>query len=186
MTCLAKPDGTTGPLHAWRDLWPLGQSCAPAEGARSTAAFATRRCRAGSPVPPSGRGHGRQCCRGPPPSRSCPLDFETVAAVRSFAAAGCRHRRCPPAAPRLTAALRPPPALPPARVQTRDSTIWPYLACSGEPCTAAAITSAGVGAIGDCGARSLVQATGVGAPSGSITVMTASPIPNVVSTSSRS
>jgi len=38
----------------------------------------------------------------------------------------------------------------------------------------------------DSGARSRVQATGVGAPVSESTVTTASPMPNVVSSSSRS
>ena len=42
------------------------------------------------------------------------------------------------------------------------------------------------GAISDCGARSRVHATGVGAPRSESTVMTASPMPSWVSTSSRS
>ena len=37
-----------------------------------------------------------------------------------------------------------------------------------------------------CGARSIVHATGVGAPRSDSTVMTASPIPSCVSTSSKS
>ena len=61
-----------------------------------------------------------------------------------------------------------------------------YFALFGDACTDAASCSAGAGAISDCGARSRVHATGVGAPFSFITVTTASPMPSWVSTSSRS
>ena len=48
------------------------------------------------------------------------------------------------------------------------------------------ITSGGDGAINELGARSRVQATGVGAPRSDSTVITASPMPSWVSSSSRS
>ncbi|SKF65574.1 Uncharacterised protein [Mycobacteroides abscessus subsp. abscessus] len=47
-------------------------------------------------------------------------------------------------------------------------------------------TSAGVGAISVLGARMRAGATGVGAPSGSITVITASPVPRPWNSSARS
>ena len=57
----------------------------------------------------------------------------------------------------------------------------PYLACNSELRTKALSSAGSVGAIFDCGAYILVQATGVGAPSGSMTVTTASPMPSLVS-----
>ena len=51
---------------------------------------------------------------------------------------------------------------------------------------AASRSTAGTGPICDSGARMRVAATGVGAPSGSMTVTTASPVRSVVRTSSRS
>src|SRR6185312_78533 len=64
------------------------------------------------------------------------------------------------------------------------STAWPYSACSGDPETAAVIAAASAGAIRDRGARSIVHATGVGAPRSDITVTMASPVPSAVSASS--
>ena len=62
----------------------------------------------------------------------------------------------------------------------------PYRAISDEAAIPGRSTSSGVGAISDCGARIRVQATGVGAPSGSITVTIASPMPSCCSVSARS
>ena len=61
----------------------------------------------------------------------------------------------------------------------------PYFACSGEAATAASIAVSGVGDISACGARRRVQATGLGAPFSFMTVTIASPVPRLVSTSSR-
>ena len=72
-----------------------------------------------------------------------------------------------------------------SRADSRSTTAA-YFAERGLAATVACIASAAVGAISDSGARSRVQATGVGAPRSPITVMTASPMPSVVMTSPRS
>ena len=56
---------------------------------------------------------------------------------------------------------------------------------TGEAATAASIADSGVGDMSACGARRRVQATGLGAPFSFMTVTIASPVPSVVSTSSR-
>ncbi len=61
-----------------------------------------------------------------------------------------------------------------------------YFPASADPSTAACSTAGPIGPISDCGARSLVAATGVGAPFSDSTVTTASPVPSEVSTSARS
>ena len=66
------------------------------------------------------------------------------------------------------------------------STCCPYPACKGDAATAALMAAGSVGPINDSGARSLVQATGVGEPRSDSTVITASPIPIWVSTAPRS
>ena len=58
-----------------------------------------------------------------------------------------------------------------SNADSRSSDV-PYSAISGEDWTAAVIASAGAGPISDCGARSRVQATGVGAPVSDSTVTT--------------
>ncbi len=62
----------------------------------------------------------------------------------------------------------------------------PYRASRGEAATVASICCCGVGDIEPCGARRRVQATGLGAPFSFITATIASPVPSMVSTSSRS
>ena len=61
-----------------------------------------------------------------------------------------------------------------------------YFACRGLAVTVACMATGSLGAISDSGARSRVQATGVGAPRSFITVTTASPMPRLVITRPRS
>jgi len=61
-----------------------------------------------------------------------------------------------------------------------------YFAVSGDAATAASITASGEGDIDAWGARSRVHATGDGAPFSFMTVTIASPVPSMVSVSSRS
>ena len=64
------------------------------------------------------------------------------------------------------------------------STVCPYSPCNGDPATAAVTVAGSAGAIRDRGARTIVHATGVGAPRSDITVTIASPVPSEVSASS--
>src|SRR5690242_11661785 len=58
------------------------------------------------------------------------------------------------------------------------STGWEYVAHPGLALTAASMEAGSAGPISDSGARSRVQATGVGAPRSFITVAMASPMPS--------
>src|SRR6478752_91476 len=62
----------------------------------------------------------------------------------------------------------------------------PYLPTSGEPVTAAVTVASGAGAISVRGARTRVQATGVGDPRSDSTVTIASPVPRPVRALDRS
>ena len=71
------------------------------------------------------------------------------------------------------------------RISLADSrsTGVPYRASSGDAAIAASIAVSALGDMSPCGARSLVHATGDGAPFSFITVTTASPVPSEVRTS---